>query len=132
MDRYLLDSDAVIDYLKGIASSVDLINDIHRRGGILCVCDIVIAEVYTGVRPQDQERTARILQSYHFLPTLEEMARQAGEWRYTYARRGLTISTTDAIIAATAYGHLATVITGNTRDYPMPEVKLLQLPRATR
>jgi predicted nucleic acid-binding protein len=36
---------------------------------------------------------------------------------------------TDALIAATAVEHNATVVTGNVRDYPMPEVSILPLPR---
>jgi predicted nucleic acid-binding protein len=35
----------------------------------------------------------------------------------------------DMLIAATAVAHGATVVTANIRDFPVPEVSLLQLPR---
>lgn len=128
--RYLLDTDAIIDYLVGIPTSVALVQDLHQRGGLLCVCDVVIAEVYAGVRPKDRDKVQRLLQACQFLATTQEVARQAGEWRYTYARQGVTLSTTDTLVAATAQAHQASLITGNKDDYPMPEVTVLPLLRA--
>ena len=130
MVRYLLDTDAIIDYLTGIQTSVSLIRNFHQRGDLLCVCDVVIAEVYAGLRPQDRGKVQRLLNAFCFLPTGPEAAQQAGEWRYVYARQGITISTTDVLIAATAHAHGATVVTGNIEDYPMSEVSVLTLPRA--
>ena len=54
MATYLLDSDAIIDYLMGFAPSVQLIRSIHSRGDVLAVCDVVIAEAYSGLRPGDR------------------------------------------------------------------------------
>jgi predicted nucleic acid-binding protein len=67
----------------------------------------------------------RELQIFAFLETTESAAKQAGVWRYAYARQGRQIAITDALIAATAYLNQATIVTGNIRDYPMPEVSLL-------
>jgi predicted nucleic acid-binding protein len=129
--RYLLDTDAIIDYLFGIPSSVTLIQDLHQRGDTLCVCDVVIAEVFAGLRPPHREAAERLLAACLFLPPSPAIAQQAGTWRYEFARRGLQLATTDTLIAATADAHGATVVTGNTKDYPMPEVELLPLERTT-
>ncbi len=129
MAKYLLDTDALIDYLKGVSSSVALIQELHRRGDLLCACDVVIAEVYAGLRPGDRDKAQRLLEACYFLPASLEAARQAGEWRYIYARRGLTLATADALVAATAQAHQATLVTGNTDDYPMEDVSVLVLPR---
>ncbi len=129
MARLLLDTDAIIDYLKGFDSTVSLITDRHRAGDTLCVSDVLIAEVYTGPRPHDRPQAARLVRACTFLPTSAEIAQQAGEWRYRHARQGLTIATTDALIAATAHAHRARVVTGNTAHYPMPELSLLPLAR---
>lgn len=65
-----------------------------------------------------------------FLPTSPAIAQQAGTWRYDFARRGLQLSTTDTLVAATAHAHGATIVTGNASDYPMSEIALLLLERA--
>ncbi len=132
MGYYLLDTDAIIDYLSGIASSVKLIQDLHERGEFLGVCDVVIAEVYAGLKSQDREKAEKLLSACSFLSTEPEDAKLAGEWRYEYARRGITLSTTDVLVAATACGHKATLVTGNRDDYPMEEVQILPLPREKR
>jgi predicted nucleic acid-binding protein len=130
MGRYLLDTDAVIDYLLGIPSSVSLIQDLHERGEVLCVCDIVIAEVYAGLRPQHRGVGEQLLSACSFLSTSLGTAQQAGSWRYDFARQGITLSTTDALVAATAHAYDAAIVTGNLSDYPMRELTLVPLERA--
>ena len=49
MDLYLLDTDAVIDQLKGFPQTVQLLQTLHQSGAELCVCDVTIAEVYAGL-----------------------------------------------------------------------------------
>jgi predicted nucleic acid-binding protein len=131
MARVLLDTDAVVDYLKGIADTVALIRGLHRAGETLCTCDIVVAEVFAGLLVQDYQHGVTFLEACEFLPTTMPIARQAGEWRFRYARTGITIATTDAIVAAIAYHHQVRIVTANVRDYPMPEVSTLALPRSS-
>ncbi len=82
-----------------------------------------------GCTPGIGPSASQLLQALTFLPTSAAAAQQAGEWRYQYARRGLTLSTTDAMVAATAYEHDATLVTANEDDYPMPEISVVSLPR---
>lgn len=127
--HYLLDTDAVIDYLRGIGSSVALLRDASSRGGTLCVCDVVIAEVHSGVVPADMKDADDFLGSCEYLHTTPAAARQAGRWRFDQARRGMSLGVADALVAAAAHAHGATLVTGNARHYPMEEVALLALPR---
>jgi predicted nucleic acid-binding protein len=129
MARYLLDTDAIIDYLSGFAPSISLIQGLHERGDALCVCDVVVAEVYAGLLPKDKEKAQGLLSACVFLPTSLEAARLAGEWRYRYARQGRSVSTTDALVAATAHTHQSALVTANLDDYPMEEISLHPLPR---
>ncbi len=127
--RYLLDTDAVVDFLRGMPESVALVRDVAGRGGRLCVCDIVVAEVHSGLAVADTEAADTLLAACEFLPTGPSAARQAGRWRYEYARRGSALGVADALIAAAAHACGATLITGNRRHYPMAEVGILPLPR---
>jgi predicted nucleic acid-binding protein len=127
--RYLLDTDVVVDYLKDVPSTIELIDSLYSQGEILCICDIVVAEVYAGLPPAQREIGRTLLGAMQFLLTTERASRQAGMWRYDFRRRGIQLPTTDSLIAAVAYDRQATVVTGNLDDYPMPQVSILPLPR---
>lgn len=132
MTYHVLDSDAVIDFLKGIPASVAFIQKLVADGQSLATTDVVVGEVYSGLRPDDHATGERLLDSLAFLTSSRAAARQAGEWRYAFARQGVAIAMTDALIAATALEHSATVVTGNARDYPMSDLAVLPLPRTHR
>lgn len=129
MTAYVLDTDAVIDYFKGFPSTLDLIRGLTQQGDDLCTCDVVVAEVHSGLAPSDRQRGDAFLSALRFLPTSPRAARQAGRWRYDYARRGRQLPTTDCLVAAIAYDHGFTVITGNRADFPMPELNVRLLTR---
>lgn len=129
MARYLLDADALIDYFIGVSTTIELIADLYRQGDALCTCDVVIAELFSGLLPVERTRGQQLLASLQFLLTTSSAARQAGIWRYEFARRGRRLPTTDCLIAAIAVERQATVITGNVSHYLMEEVNLLTLPR---
>ena len=107
-----------------------------RRGYLnaydLCRCDVVLAEVYSGLHPDEVQGAEHLLATLRFPPTSDRAARQAGSRRYTYARQGKQLSVTDCLIAATAREHHATIVTRTTDDYPMPDVTTLALPRPPR
>ncbi len=125
MTRYLLDADAVIDHIMGRPGTIALLERLDAGGDTLCVCDVVVAEVYSGLLQRDWVPAQAFLSGLTYLITTARMAQQAGEWRFAYARRGVSLATTDCLIAATAHGHQAILVTGNVKDFPMPEIQLL-------
>ena len=127
--RFLLDSDCLIDYLNGVPASVSLVRGLFNQGEQLCLCDVVIAEVWAGLSETAESKALALTEPMDFLLAAPQISRQAGRWRYEYARRGIALSTTDVLIAAIAFAHNATVVTGNVRHFPMPELSLLPLPR---
>ena len=127
--RYLLDADAVIDFLNGTPSTAELIDELYLRNEIFCTCDVVIAEVYSGLVPSERKDGQILLESLLYLTGTPGAARQAGLWRYEFRRRGRQLTTTDCLVAAISHGHGATLVTGNTRHFPMPEITVLPLPR---
>lgn len=132
MARVLLDSDAVIDILGGFRPAIELVNSLLDSGDTLCTCAVVIAEVVSGVEPDELSRIADDLGALTFLVAGPAAATAAGRWRYEYRRLGQSLSTSDLLIAATALSHDATIVTGNVRDFPMPELTLIPLPRVRR
>lgn len=132
MAQYLLDADAIIDILAEFPPSVMMFRQLHNEGNLLCVCNVVVAEVYSGLHANRERAAEELLSGLAHLPTSAAAAKQAGQWRLFFKRIGQTLSTTDTLIAATAAEHNATVITGNWRHFPMNEVRVLPLPRPLR
>jgi predicted nucleic acid-binding protein len=125
MANILIDSDMLIDQVRGVPTTVAYIQQLQATGEVLCTCDIVIAELESGLSPAQSPSARVITDELVFLDQDVATARQAGRWRYEYARKGIALSTTDTLIAATAYAHGAAILTRNLSHYPMPELTLL-------
>jgi predicted nucleic acid-binding protein len=129
MALYLLDADALIDFTNRYRPTIALLDQLAVNGDRFAVCDISVAEAYSGLGTGASSRLAELLAECEFVAAQLAHARQAGAWRYEFARRGVTLATTDVLIAATALAHNATIVTGNIRHFPMQELSILPLPR---
>lgn len=123
--RYLLDATVLIDISKDHEPISSMIHQWLADLVEVGVCGVVVAEFFAGLRPEQQPRWATFVERLAYWELTPHVAIQAGIYRYTYARRGTTLATTDAIIAATAVSVGATLVTGNVKDFPMPELSLL-------
>ena len=128
MAQYLLDASVLIDWLKGRRQAAELLEELVRRGEVLAVNAIAIAETFSGFSAEERERAEPVLQTLEFWDIDLEVAKLAGAYRYTYARMGRPLSVPDVLMAAHAVARGATLITGNVRDFPMPELRLEKLP----
>ena len=84
-----------------------------------------LAEVYSGFSSQERIENGPVLDGWLFYETTPAIAKEAGRYRYEFARTGTTLSATDSLIAAIAIANGATLITNNLRHFPMPEIRLL-------
>jgi predicted nucleic acid-binding protein len=75
-----------------------------------------------------EAKTERLLRSLKFYPVTWEIAKQAGELQNVWRRRNRTLSLPDTTIAAVALANDLTLVTGNVKDFPMPELRLYPLP----
>ena len=127
MTTYLLDSNAVIYWLNGRAPAPALLAELSRRGDMVALNAVSVAETYSGVPPNDLARIDTLLGAFEYWPIEWAVARLAGEYRYKYGREGRKLGAPDAILGAHAISEDATLITDNIRDFPMPELKILRL-----
>ncbi|MEI2619006.1 MAG: PIN domain-containing protein [Thermomicrobiales bacterium] len=125
MTLFLLDSNIVIDVLGGDSGALRLIDQLDDAGAVFGACDIVLAEVLTGVHERDRPLVLDFLRNLRFLASTREIGEQAGLWRHDYARRGIALSVPDLLIAATALVYDASLITRNLRHFPMLGVRAL-------
>jgi predicted nucleic acid-binding protein len=129
MTTYVLDSDVVIDILKGVTSSIAFVQSLQADGSDLATCAVVVAEVFSGLKPRDKPTAVSFMANLHYLDIPRGTASRAGEWRYAHAREGIILSTSDVLVAATVTSHGAILVTGNVRHYPMRGIQLAPLPR---
>lgn len=121
----MLDTTALIDFSKGFEPAKSKILALFDADQQLAVCSVSVAEFFTGLLPSERQQWREFFSTLSYWEISAEAAIQAGIWRYEFARQGIQLSTTDALVAATAWQHQATIITNNTKHYPMSEVKLL-------
>jgi hypothetical protein len=127
MARYLIDSTALIQtgrrtepFLSRLRS---LMNSEHEAG----ICAINVAEFFSGLPPSDRTAWIPFIDSLTYWPIERSDAVLGGVLRYTWARRGRPLQTTDCLIAAVARRVGATIVTENLKDFPMPEVRAVSL-----
>jgi predicted nucleic acid-binding protein len=87
---YLLDTTAIIDYLRDKSSVPELLEKLCSEGGLL------------GCSPVNRE-----------------IANLAGDLKRKYSRKGITLSTPDVLIAATAIKKHLILVTNNPKHFPI-------------
>jgi len=128
MATYLLDTSVIIDALNGKRDRDRLFKELLQQGHLLACCSINVTEVYAGLRSHEETRTRELLESLQYFPISWPVARLAGLLKRDYGRKGISLTTTDATIAAVTIHHELTLITDNLKHYPMKKLSLYPLP----
>ena len=125
MASYLLDTTVLIDYLRGRSVAVELLNTLVNQGHQIGVCCISVAELYAGVNEAQRAGADRLIDALDYREVSREIAKEAGRYRYEFARQGSVLSTADTLVAATAIAYGSVLVTANAGDFPMEELELL-------
>jgi predicted nucleic acid-binding protein len=125
MPRPLLDSDILIDFLRGHPEAWSLLDSLRMLGEVPLVSTVSVAEILAGARHGEEEATEQLLSVLEKIPVSESIARSAGRFLWLY-RRSHGIELGDALVAATALAAGATLITRNVKHYPMPRVEVVR------
>jgi predicted nucleic acid-binding protein len=126
--RYLPDSTVLIHYSRGMRAATDWFASVLNTDEEVGVCAVNIAECYAGCLPGERPGWAEIFNRLAYWPETRRDAALAGIWKYDYARRGIQLHIPDLLIAAVAQRVGAVVVTANAKDFPMDDVRVLQLP----
>ena len=118
--KLLIDTNILIDFLRAREESVNFFN---QRESQLLVSAITVAELYSGVRREDELRQIKnLLDILHIVPVSASIAKRGGLLKKKFAKsHGLGIA--DAVIAATALEENAGLITLNLKHFPMIKAK---------
>jgi predicted nucleic acid-binding protein len=120
-ERLLLDTDVLIDYLRGVPEAIHFLEHLEDP---LLLSAISVAELFAGARPgREMQALKDFLSAFDIVPIDHEVARQGGLFRGTYGpSHGSRLA--DALIAATATIQGATLVTLNSKHFPMVEVRV--------
>jgi predicted nucleic acid-binding protein len=129
MATLLLDTSVIIDAINEKKNRRQFLRGLVENGSILACCPINITEIYAGMRPKEEAQTTAFLSSLDFYPITFSVARIAGELKRDFGKKGTTLSVTDSLIAAVAIEYQLALLTDNTRDFPMKNIRLYPLPR---
>ncbi len=112
----LVDTDILIDYLRGFPDAVSYLEENVDRVSISAVS---VAELYQGVR-DGAERTAlrSMTSAFTVLALTDEIAEIAGLYRREYGKQ-FGCGLADCMIAATANFHDLELVTGNEKHFKM-------------
>ncbi|GBD32166.1 MAG: hypothetical protein KatS3mg081_2101 [Gemmatimonadales bacterium] len=121
----LLDSDVIIEVLRGRRSVVAALRALEASGVSTYCTAIGWAEIYTGVRPGEESVTAAFFEARGEVPLDSRVGRRAGEYLASY-RKSHGVEIADALVAAAAVTSGLYLWTLNRRHYPMPGVRFYE------
>jgi predicted nucleic acid-binding protein len=116
--QLLLDTTVLIDALRG-RPVVQRVRGLREQGHVPWISPINVEEVLRGTRDQEEQLVLRFLSGMRMAPLWREQGMCAGRWRREHARKGITLSQADCLIAAAAVGVGARLATGNPKHFPM-------------
>ncbi len=119
--KYLLDTNACIEYLNYTNSSVRKKLQVMRSDDV-AVCSIVEAELYYGVQKsakseQNWQKVEFFLSEFVSLPFDSAAAKEYGIIRADLSRKGTIIGLYDMQIGAIAKSNRLIVVTHNTKEF---------------
>ena len=114
MRSYCIDSDIIIDYLRGIPKARDFLVEAGDQT-TLFISVVTVMEVYAGKDTRDTTKRDLIdafLDGFHIVELPRSLAQHAGVLRREYGR-----PFADMVIAATAIEYSLILVTRNIRHF---------------
>ncbi len=110
---YLVDSDIIIDLLRGVKGSKEFLLELFRSRAFISV--LTVAEIISGKETKQiskREHILKFLKNFEIISVDYEISVLAGE-----IRRDCNIPMADSIIAASALKNSLAIVTYNTKHF---------------
>lgn len=129
--RYLVDTDWIINFLKGQKQTVEILDSLFYEGYAISV--ISFAEIYEGIyyfgyeKRKTLERDFRnFLEGVAVLDVNEEIGKEFAQLRAKLRKEGNLIDNFDLLIASTALFYGLELLSNNTRHFQRIENLILK------
>lgn len=87
--------------MRGNKETTKLLEDVEKIAGVPAVSPICVAEVQTGVKRGEEDKTNNFFESLKMYVLDRNIANEAGKYIREYKEKGMTLLIPNALIAAT-------------------------------
>jgi len=120
----LIDTDIAIDHFHGHRAALNYLEEILTADEVIAISVVTLTELMAGMRPNEDERTEKLLRLFTLITVDEAIGRKAGEYLNRFGRSH-HLELGDALIAASAFATGAELITRNIKHYPMEDIHII-------
>lgn len=117
MQTVMIDTDIAIDYLRGVSHAKDLILSLWKSNTAY-LCILTIYELHAGMRESEKEDTENFINACNIELITIEITEKGGEIYRHYRTHGITLTSNDCLINATATVRGHKIATRNKAHYP--------------
>lgn len=118
MKGYLLDTDVLIDWLRGHDPTVIWIMRQANSGVVLSVSGVSVTEILSCTAPDRHDARVPLLAAFEYAPLTFAAAELAGRLRRNHRKSGTTIPLAYLLQAAIALTEDLEAATANTKHFP--------------
>ena len=124
MARYLIDTDILIDHLRGFPPAHELLGRLVLEQHDLLISVITMIELISGaVEPGEDIRIQQLLSGIPSVQLNDEIAVTAALYRRKFIKK-IKLGIADVIIAGTAKMMGAVLMTRNRKHFPMDDIRV--------
>ena len=121
MASVLLDTDVVIEMMKGNRTVIERVKSLSGGGDAVFCSPVTVAEVYHGLRPAEVGNVEHFFRAVECVPLTRSAGEKAGEYLSRYHKsHGVELG--DALVAAVCFLSKASLYTLNRKHYPMRDI----------
>ena len=113
----IIDTDVAIDFLRGDEIVKNTLFKLWENN-IAHISILSVYELFAGMKENEKENTLNFINASFIEPISLEIAEYGGELFKKYRKKGLTLTTVDCLIMATAYLKKHKIFTKNIKHYP--------------
>jgi len=117
MQNVIIDTDVAIDFLRGHNYAKELLMQLFR-GDAAHLSILSVYELHAGMRDSEETKTQDFINACNLELITMEIAVKAGELKKQHQKKGITLTSIDCLIAATAIIRKYKIATRNTAHYP--------------
>jgi predicted nucleic acid-binding protein len=114
----LIDTDSAIDHFHGHRAALNYLEEILTASEVIAISVVTLTELMAGMRPNEDERTEKLLRLFTLITGDEAIGRKAGEYLNRFGRSH-HLELGDALIVASAFATGSELITRNIKHYPI-------------
>jgi len=121
MQTVIIDTDIAIDYLRGSQDARDLMFSLWDNDRAY-LSILSVYELYAGMKDNEKEDTENFINACNIEALTIGIAKKAGELYRKYRGQGITLTSLDCLINATAIIKRHKIATENKGHYPNREI----------